>query len=359
MGLYDGIVGQPRAVANLEAAARNPVHAYLFVGPPGIGKREAARAFGASLLCEQGGCGECSICRRTMAERHPDLIVVEREGASIRVQDIDEVVRLAARSPVEGRRKVLVLVDFHLVAQQYARVLKTLEEPVASTVFIVLAEHIPPELITIESRCVRIDFVPVPPAAIAAALEREGVDTGRAKEVAAASAGRIDRARLLVGDSGFAARQAAWKSVPSRLDGTGATISMLTDELRATIETVLEPLQVRQAIEAAELDDRIKQYGERASLRKELADKHNREQRRVRQDELRFGFGTLAATYRDHLVADTHNRVGCLAALTSLQAAGEAIIRNPNEVLLVQSLLVALTDAAEGTIPGRAASSSR
>ena len=76
--LFDEVVGQPAAVAQLMAASRRPVHAYLLHGPPGSGKRPAARALAAALLCPDGGCGHCNTCRRALAGTHPDLVVVER-----------------------------------------------------------------------------------------------------------------------------------------------------------------------------------------------------------------------------------------------------------------------------------------
>ena len=349
-GLYAAVVGQPRAVANLQAAARAPVHAYLFVGPSGTGMREAARAFAADVLCPDGGCNRCASCRNALAGRHPDLVVVERTGASIRAGEIDEVLRLAVRPPTEGRYKVIVLVDFHLVEQQYPRLLKTLEEPPASTVFVVLAERLPPELVTIASRCVQVDFAPLAPADVEAALVAEGVAPEVAAAVAPAAGGRIDRARLLAGDPGFAARQAAWRGVPARLDGTGAAIAVLTDQLLGTLDSVLEPLRERQAAEVAEVDRRIAEYGERGSGRKELDERHKRELRRVRTDELRFGLVALSSVYRDSLVAQAgpgRSPAGAVRALRALDAAGEALVRNPNETLLVQGLLAALTDAAE------------
>jgi DNA polymerase III subunit delta' len=236
------------------------------------------------------------------------------------------------RTPTEAERKVLVLVDFHLVAQQYPRLLKTLEEPPASTVFVVLAEHLPPELVTIASRCVRIDLGPVPAADIRQVLEAEGVPPETAAELAEASNGNLDRARLLAGDPGFAARQALWRSVPARLDGTGATVATLVDQLLAAIDTVLEPLRERQAAEGA--------------TGKEAEDRHKREQRRVRQDELRSGLATLAAAYRDRLTGPGPESRGAMQAVAAVQAAAEALIRNPNETLLLQGLLVRLTDAA-------------
>jgi DNA polymerase III subunit delta' len=347
--LYAAVVGQHRAIANLRAAARTPVHAYLFVGPSGTGVVEAARAFAADVLCPNGGCGTCASCRNALAQRHPDLAVVERTGASIRTAEIDEVIRLAVRPPSEGRFKVIVLVDFHLVDQQYPRLLKTLEEPPPSTVFVVLAERVPPELVTIASRCVRVDFAPLPAEAITAALIAEGVDEATAQEVGPASGGRIDRARLLAGDAGFAARQAAWRSVPQRLDGTGAAIATLADELLGSIESVLDPLRQRHAAEVAEVEARIAAYGERGSGRKELEDRHKRELRRVRADELRFGMASLAAVYRDQLVGSGPSSMitpaGASRAIAALDGAAEALIRNPNETLLLQGLLVTLTEA--------------
>jgi DNA polymerase-3 subunit delta' len=347
--LYGSVVGQARAVANLRAAARAPVHAYLFVGPSGTGVVEAARAFAADVLCPNGGCGECASCRNALASRHPDVAVIERTGASIRAVEIDEVIRLAVRPPTEGRYKVIVLVDFHLVDQQYPRLLKTLEEPPPSTVFVVLAERVPPELITIASRCVQVEFSPLTAEAIEAALVAEGVAADVAASVAGASGGRIDRARLLAGDAGFAARQQAWRSVPTRLDGTGSAVAVLADELLSSLESVLEPLQARLAAEVAEVEARIAAYGERGSGRKELEDRHKREVRRVRADELRFGMASLAGVYRDALVAGGApfvGREGAARAIRALDAAAEALVRNPNETLLVQGLVISLSEAA-------------
>ncbi|MDQ1373662.1 MAG: polymerase subunit delta, partial [Actinomycetota bacterium] len=160
--LYAGVVGQARAVAQLRSAVRAPVHAYLLVGPPGTGKLTAARGFAASLLCPSGGDGTCDVCRRVLGHVHPDVMVLEREGASILVEDAREISRISARSPVEGDRKVIVLTEFHLVDKAGPALLKTIEEPPPSTVFVILAEHVPAELVTIASRCCRIDFGPIP-----------------------------------------------------------------------------------------------------------------------------------------------------------------------------------------------------
>lgn len=340
--LYADVVGQERAVAQLQAAARAPLHAYLLVGPAGTGHRELARSFAASLVCEGGGCGRCDTCRRVLAGVHPDVLVRERAGPFITVDDAREIGREASLSPVEGRRKVLVLVDFHLVRDAAAALLKVIEEPPATTVFVVLAEQVTPELVTIASRCVRVDLSPVPAHRIVEALVSEGVGADVARDVAAAANGRLDRARLLASDPGFASRRAAWRDVPARLDGSGAAAAGLADELLAGVETVLQPLRQRQAAEVAEAGERARLYGERAGSRRDLDARHRREQRRLRTDELRFGLATLAGGYRDRL-ADGATTRACLEALDAVSKANEALAYNPNEALLLQALLVRLS----------------
>lgn len=341
--VFDDVVGQEPALANLRAAVAAPVHAYLLVGPPGSGKRTAAVALGAALLCPQGGCGACEVCRRATAGAHPDLLLVERTGPSITVDQAREVRRLAMRSPNEGGRKVLVLVDFHLVREAASVLLKVLEEPPPSTVFVILAEHLPPELVTIASRCVQVDFGPLRADQVAAALVAEGADAGIAGEVAAVAGGRLDRARLLIHDTGFAERRQAWRGVPASLDGTGARVAQVADELALLLGGAgVASLEARQAAELAELDERVKQTGERGSGRKVLADRHKRELRRLRHDELRFGLATLAGAYRDALAAGEGDDRANIDAVAAIQAAAESMVRNPTEALLLQSLLLRL-----------------
>ncbi|MEW6154310.1 MAG: DNA polymerase III subunit delta' [Actinomycetota bacterium] len=352
--VFGTLVGQARAVNALRAAARAPVHAYLFVGPPGGGKRPAARAFAAAVMCPQGGCGQCETCRRVLADVHPDVVTVERDGAYISVGQAREIQRLAMRTPNEGHRKVLVLNDFHLVREAGPTLLKVIEEPPPSTIFLVLADHLPPELVTIASRCVRIEFGRLSQHEIEAALVAEGVGPDRAAEAAEAAEGRLDRARILASDPGLEDRRRLWRSVPARLDGTGATVSRLAGELVVMLgSAAVGPLEARHAEERAALEARIERSGERGGGRKLLVERQRRELRRLRADELRYGLAVLAGTYRDALAAGVVEATAfegpgparareLAASVDALQDAAEAIVRNPSESLFLQALLLRL-----------------
>ncbi len=354
MTLYSEVVGQESAVGALRAAVTRPVHAYLLVGPPGTGKSAAATSFAASLLCQDGGDGTCEICRRVLSGVHPDLVVFEREGPFITMDMAREMARVALRSPTEGDRKVIVLNDFHLVREAGPALLKTIEEPPPSTIFVVLAEYVPAELVTIASRCVRIDFRPLPLEVVAQMLVSNGVDPVLAPELAAAADGRLDRARLLAGDPEFVTRRERWREVPERLDGTGATAAALAGELIGLLERSVAPLRGRQASEAAELEARLARANEvtgRVAGRrggkagvKDLEERHKREVRRQRTDELKAGLAALAGVYRDRLVSSgvRSSAVDASDGVRLIQSLYADLQYNPNEQLQLQALFVRL-----------------
>lgn len=342
---FGAVVGQAPALRALRAAARSPVHAYLLVGPAGAGAGVAAEGLAAALLCPTGGCGHCRDCRLGLAGQHPDLVSFVPSGASLSTEQVEEIIRLAVRSPIEGGRKVLLLHDLHRMAPNVGpKLLKTIEEPPPSTVFVIVADHVPRELVTISSRCVRIDLPPLPVTEIEAALVRGGADPAAAATAAAAAMGDVARARLLLTDAGLGARRASWEGVPRRLDGTGAAVATLVGELLDQVERAAAPLQAAQDAELAALEERVEAYGERGAGRKQLADEHKRQLRRHRTGELRFGLATLAARYRDGLAAGGAGAHGaaCLRASAAIDASSEALVRNPNEPLLLQALLLQL-----------------
>lgn len=341
--VWDHVIGQDRAVRRLRACADDPVHAYLFVGPAGSTKDVAARAFAALVLTGTDDA-RTRAGRLALAGEHPDIREVRRSGATISQDQITDIIRVASRAPVEGDRQVLVLDEFHLLsAEGAARLLKTLEEPPAATVFIVLADTISPELVTIASRCVRVDFTTIDEATIERALLAEGADPERAALAARSSAGNLDRARVLVTDDGLVRRRAAFAAIPRRLDGRGATAAQIADEIAQLADEAAAILTPLHAAQVAELEERIASMGERGSGRKSLEDQHKREVRRFRTDELRAGLAVMAGEYRDAAVAGAgvHPEVH-IHAVERIHRALEALDRNPNEALLLQSLLLDL-----------------
>ena len=138
-------------------------------------------------------------------------------------------------------------------------------------------------------------------------------------------------------------RRDAFASAAHRLDGTGTTVVSLCTELLALIDAAAAPLAARQAEDVTALEARVAATGERGSGRKQVEDHHKRELRRHREDELRSGLAVLAGTYRDALVQGQLPRPEAGAtAVTRIHAALEAMERNPNELLLLQSLLLDL-----------------
>jgi DNA polymerase III subunit delta' len=348
-GFWSEIVGQDSAVALLQASVPAPVHAYLFVGAAGSGKQAAALRFGAALVCPYSGCGRCNVCARALIRAHPDVLVVEREGASITVDQAREIIRLAARAPMEGDRKVLILVDFHLVTQAAPTLLKIIEEPPPSTVFVVLAEQVTAELVTIASRCVTVTFAPLSSAVIIHALVYEGASAEVAAKAAEAAGGRLDRARLLATDPQLGQRVAFWQGVPSRLDGSGSAVAVLAAEALAMLDAAaVGPLEARQAVELETLEARLEATGGRGGVgqRKELLERHKRELKRLRDDEVRLGLGAIQQIYRrtlkDPLAAPSELRAS-LAAIERINTANGYLVRNPNLLLWLQALFLDLS----------------
>jgi len=358
--LFESVVGQERAVARLVDAARQPVHAYLFHGPPGSGKRAAARGLAAALLCPDGGCGVCNSCRRALAGTHPDLVTVERTGAALDVDDAREITTRAQRRPFESSRQVLLVPDVQLAAKAAPALLKTVEEPPPSTVFILLADDLPAGLATIVSRCVQVPFTVVSPRVVQEWLVGRGVAPEVAESVAAAAGGNLDRARLLADDPEFNERRQSWRAVPGRLDGTGAAAVTVADDLLGMADGALGPIRERHARELAALEEQAEAAGARGVPgRKTVEDRHKREERRWRTDDLRMGLATLADIYRDRLVATVEgdlppgtpgvdaDRRDAAAHVDAVGRASAALSRNVREDLLLEALMVELSGMLE------------
>jgi len=347
-----GRLHQSVVMKALRAAANKPVHAYLFVGPPGTGKLAAATTFASMLLCPSGGDDDCSTCRRVAGNTHPDFIVIEREGAALSIDQARDVARTASRSSLEGGRVVIVLPDLHLAREAIPALLKTIEEPPASTVFVVLAEFVPPELVTVASRCVRIDFQLLSTDEVRNVLVAEGLSFEHATAIAGLADGRLDRARLLALDPEAQARRRCWEAVPARLDGTGATVAAVADELVELLRRSASPLVARQEAEmaalvehnAAELPSapaKVLQSAARTGIR-ELEERHRREQRRQRTDELRTGLAALAGAYRDRAASSAMSPARAAEAVSLVDGLSADLAFNPGELLALQALLVRL-----------------
>ncbi len=339
---FAGVVGQEEAVSRLIGASVSPVHAYLLLGPRGSGSLQAALGFAALLLSnESEGQALERHQRLALDQKHPDLVVVEAQGATLRVSEAEAIIRHGSISPVEGKRKVILVQGVDAIEQAaIGKLLKVIEEPPASTIFVLLADKVLPEIVTIASRCVTVEFGPISVPVLETVLVAEGVDPKRAKAAASASGGDIDRARLLVTDEALAVRAELWRSIPERLDGTGSMVHELTAQLREVLDGAQGPLEARHGAELEALQQRVELTGERGAGRADLVAKQKRELRRQRVEEMRFGLGTLARFYRDQLV--DRPDPAAERALLAISQTSAALVHNPNEALILQALLLNL-----------------
>ncbi len=305
------VPGQEHAIAFLARALAEPHHAYLFSGPEGSGKRLAMRAFAAALLCPSGGCGDCRDCRLALGERHPNMVVLEPTGPDILVgKDAADpntargFARSAYLTPPEPGWKVMVVLQADRLRIEAADVLlKVLEEPPGDTVLMLLSARIDELPETIRSRCQEIAFPPLTEDFVVETLSREGVDDGQARLAARLSGGNLGRARRLTREGGLAFRDAASRAAARASDGpTGAL---------AAAEELVEAGKAdrkRVAAELAEdlepfLDERGRPEEAFKGVVRRLEEQHERRLRRAEREFLDWSLLSLAAAYRDRVLA--------------------------------------------------------
>jgi DNA polymerase-3 subunit delta' len=234
--VWDTLVGQRHVITALEkaVAGQGMTHAWLFTGPPGSGRSNAAIAFAAALQCRQGGAGPdcpdgCHDCHTVLAGSHADVSVVRTEKLSIGVDEVRDLVRRASLSPMGERWQILIVEDADRLTEQACNaLLKAIEEPNGRTLWMLCAPTVEDVLPTIRSRC-RLVTLSTPTAEeVAAFLVARGVGEQLASYAARASQGHIGRARALAFDEAVRTRRQEVVAMPARLTNLGRCMDAAT-----------------------------------------------------------------------------------------------------------------------------------
>lgn len=238
-GLFDDVIGHEGVIGLLEAELERPTQAYLFTGPESVGKAAIALRFAAGLL---GGVGDERARRLALAGAHPDLGVLEPEGAtSLGVDQAREVVSRASLAPVEATRTVFLFPDAGAMTESAANVLlKTLEEPLAQVVFLLVAESedaFPP---TVASRCRTIHMGRVPQSTLVDALMKRGLTEDAAQGVAIVSGGRPGLALALMSQPEVARFRDLWLSIPGEVTPHPGDGQRLAGEVLAELAPLVD-----------------------------------------------------------------------------------------------------------------------
>lgn len=383
MSVWDDLVGQEPVVQTLQravAAASDRLaggsgagmtHAWLFAGPPGSGRSNAARAFAAALQCVAGGCGECNACRTSLSGAHPDVTLVRTDGLSIDVAEVRTQVRTAAMHPASGRWQVLVVEDADRLTEKAAdALLKMLEEPPPRTVWMLCAPTAEDVIVTIRSRSRQVVLRTPPVAAVAAMLhERAGVPQALSMSAARASQGHVGRARAIATDEAVRNRRSEVLRIPLTLTSLGdclkaaAGVHEAAQDAATEIAARLDAKELGNLREAWGVQDRGKRpvgyQGNLSSLEKD----QKRRRTRIVRDSVDGVLIDLLSLYRDVLAVQTSpdielvnaeaaadiqalaradSQEATLQRMESILACREALTANAAPLLALEAMMIAL-----------------
>ncbi|MDQ1068734.1 DNA polymerase III subunit delta' [Streptomyces canus] len=398
MTVWDDLVGQERVSEQLAAAARDAdaqvtaattgtpppeaskmTHAWLFTGPPGAGRNQAARAFAAALQCVSPdralggipGCGFCDGCHTALIGTHADVTSVAAVGTQILADDMRDTVRKSFTSPATGRWQIILVEDAERLNEKSANaVLKAVEEPAPRTVWLLCAPSIEDVLPTIRSRCRHLNLSTPSVEAVADMLvRREGVEPAAAMAAARATQGHVDRARRLATDPAARERRAAVLKLPLRVEDVGGCLRAAQELVDAAADDAKQLAEEMDGKETEELKAAMgaSQGGRMprgtAGVMKDLEDRQKRRRTRTQRDSLDLALTDLTAFYRDVLALQLGSRVAIanadaedalerlargsspettLRRIEAIGACREALDRNVAPLLAVEAMTMAL-----------------
>ena len=364
--VLEGLSSQPRVQEFLAAAIDEGrlSHAYLFVGAPGSGMLEAAYAVAQAAVCPNGGDGSCDECIRVAHHTHPDVRYLSPQSVTgYLVSQVRELTQDVSRAPIRARAKVYILDNAGLLRGAAANaLLKTLEEPPAGVMFILIARSVASVLSTIVSRCQQIPFAIVSPDAAQRAVERaSGIGGAEARIALAvthtpkgaaeflASPGRREVRRLVVRTLGELARDDSWDVLGSA---------------KAIVEAARAPLADLKSEQEAALGESADYLGR--SAMKQLEDANKRELTARERSGMMEALAAAESLLRDVLLrcedvpeaitnedaADIVDRLaahatteGVVRALEVVRHAADDILHNVTPQLALEVMLLAIKEA--------------
>ncbi len=372
---WERVIGQPAAVTVLRRAvqADTVAHAWLLVGPAGVGQVEVVHALAMAINCpapaDDAGCGTCETCQRIGRGAHPAVADFEPDGAQHVVESVrGEWMAAATRTMTEGRRRVLRIAraDRMNEAAQNA-FLKILEEPPASVVWVLDVQDAAALLDTVVSRCRRLDLTPWGPEPMRELAARLQVDEDQREPLVRASLGSPERLRALA-DPQVAEARRAHLTILGRLatQGPGVVVP-LAKELTTWASSRVEATKEANRRELEDLEASFGVDGGRGwppGVKTRLTRRFERREREERRRALDLVLDDLAGWLRDLLVAgaggpdeqlvnidhvrEVHRDTTLLSAaqvvacLEAVEACRDALDRNGNPDLQLERLLLAL-----------------
>ena len=386
MNVFDSLIGQEHAVEEMKHAATDAAkvaigergdamtHAWLITGPPGSGRSTLALAFAASLICPNGGCGECVDCRNVAAGIHPDVEHIVPEGVIYKVDDTRNLIERASLLPTRSPWHVIVVEDvdrFRIDAA--STLLKSLEEPPPATVWLLCAPTVDDVFPTIRSRCRHVALTSPTFAAISQQLTW----------ATRAAQGHIGRARALATDESVRLRRKQILDIPTNLRVVSSCFDQankIVASANADADAIVTPLDqeddqdIRTAFgEGAEGKGLKTVERQMKSALKDLDDRAKSRRRRVLSDQYDRVLLDLTGYYRDVLViqsgadvelvneelresiervASVDDESATLRRIAAITEARDQIVANVNPLNAFESLLVSLRDPRLTAIVG-------
>jgi len=321
MTVYDSLIDQGEAVTILKDAVTSAkdeadktqgmTHAWLFTGPPGSGRSNAALAFAAALVCSEDGCGTCTDCVTALIGSHGDVELIRTEGLSIKIDEVRELITRASWAPAIAPYRVVVIEDSDRLTESAGNaLLKAIEEPGLRTVWLLCAPTLTDVLPTIRSRTRNITLRTPSISAVVKLLESELISTNIAQASARASQGHIGRARYLANHPDARTRREDILKLPLTITDIASAFKAAANLVDAAKSTAEEDAEKRNDAESAQLKEAWGQQGSRvvaggAKALKELEKEQKSRQTRMVRDYLDAALLDIATFYRDVMLAQS------------------------------------------------------
>jgi DNA polymerase-3 subunit delta' len=324
MSVFGSLIDQTEVISILEDAVeasrmvdnktQSMTNTWLFTGPPGSGRSNAAIAFAAALVCKDGGCSECNDCMSTIIGTHADVELIKTAGLSIKIDEVRELISRASWAPSVANYRVVVMEDADRLTESAANaLLKVIEEPGLRTIWLLCAPTLTDVLPTIRSRCRHLSLRTPSTKAIAKLLiERDGVESSTADFVARASGGHIGRARRLATDSTARENRSNIMKLPFMIKDVSSAFKAAQFLVDAAKADALVDAEKKDEDEISKLKEAWGATGSKlvaggAKVVKELEKEQKSRSTRMVRDYLDRALLDLSTLYRDVLLVQSNS----------------------------------------------------